>query len=311
MTDTLSIRDRYLGSLLGLACGDALGSTLEFQPPGTFAPLTDMIGGGPFNLQPGQFTDDCSMALCLAESLVHCLGFDPQDQMERYCRWWRTGHLSCTGRCFDIGITVSAALRKYEATGNPFAGSTDPRSAGNGSLMRLAPVPMAYRNDPIKAIHFAAESSRTTHGAQTCLDACRYYATLIIGALNGRSKAELLSPSFYTRPLVPEIAEIAVGSYKRKQSSLIAGTGYVVRSLEAALWAFYSSSSFEEGALLAANLGDDADTTGAVFGQLAGSFYGVQGIPDGWLDKLAMREFITDLADQLLALSKAPLVHNS
>jgi ADP-ribosyl-[dinitrogen reductase] hydrolase len=303
MTDALHIRDRYRGALLGLAIGDALGTTLEFKPPGTFAPLTDMIGGGPFNLQPGQWTDDTSMALCMGTSLIEQRGFDADDQMKRYVRWRDEGYLSCTGRCFDIGITVSGALSKYLQTGNPFAGSTDPRSAGNGSLMRLAPIPMAYRNDPIKAIHFAAESSRITHGAAAAIDACKFYATLIVAALDGCPKEDLLNPLMYPGELVPEIREIANGSYKQRNPPEIIGSGYVVRSLEAALWAFYRSSTFAEGALLAANLGDDADTTAAVVGQLAGSFYGVDAIPAKWLAKLAMRERIEQLANELLALS--------
>jgi ADP-ribosyl-[dinitrogen reductase] hydrolase len=136
----------------------SLGTTLEFKPPGTFRPLTDMAGGGPFNLQPGQWTDDTSMALCLAESLVRTRGFDPKDQMDRYCRWWQEGHLSSTGRCFDIGLTVSAALSKYTETGDPFSGSVDRRTAGNGSLMRLVPVPLAYRANPELAILYAGEA---------------------------------------------------------------------------------------------------------------------------------------------------------
>jgi ADP-ribosylglycohydrolase len=268
-----------------------------------------MVGGGPFNLQPGQWTDDTSMALCLGESLVHCHGFDPKDQMERYCRWWQEGHLSCTGRCFDIGGTVSAALSKYTETGDPFSGSVDPRSAGNGSLMRLAPVPLAYRENSERAIHYAGESSRTTHGAPAAVDACKFYAALILGALNGRPKEELLSPGFYQGSLVPEIAEIAAGSFKQKNPPQIVGSGYVVRSLEAALWAFYRSNTFEKGALRAANLGDDADTTAAICGQLAGAMYGASGIPPGWLEKLAMREFIEQMADDLLALSNASLGH--
>jgi ADP-ribosyl-[dinitrogen reductase] hydrolase len=170
--------------------------------------------------------------------------------------------------------------------------------------MRLAPIPLAFRGDVEQAIHYAGESSRTTHGAQTCIDACRYYGALILGALAGRSKVELLSLDFYQGSLVPEIREIADGSYKQKNPPAIAGTGYMVRSLEAALWAFYRSSSFERGALLAANLGDDADTTAAVYGQLAGAFHGVDGIPASWLSKLAMREFIEQMADYLLALSE-------
>jgi ADP-ribosyl-[dinitrogen reductase] hydrolase len=299
--NTKQLRNRYRGALLGLAAGDALGTTLEFRSPGTFRPLIDMVGGGPFNLQPGHWTDDTSMALCLGESLVRCQGFDPKDQMERYCRWWQEGYLSCTGRCFDIGCTVSAALSKYTETGDPFSGSVDPRSAGNGSLMRLAPVPLAYRANPEQALWYAGESSRTTHGAQSALDSCKLYAGMILSALDGRSKEEILSPTLYHGLLVPEIREIADGSFKRKNPPAIAGTGYVVRSLEAALWAFYRSNTFEKGALLAANLGDDADTTAAVFGQLGGAYYGVDGIPSGWLAKLTMREFITEMADSLLA----------
>ena len=131
-------RDRFRGCLLGLVAGDALGTTLEFKRPGSFEPIDDMVGGGPHRLQPGQWTDDTSMALCLATSLVERGGFDAADQMQRYVRWWREGYLSSTGCCFDIGNTVSAALSRFIEHGDPYAGSTDPHSAGNGSLMRLA-----------------------------------------------------------------------------------------------------------------------------------------------------------------------------
>jgi ADP-ribosyl-[dinitrogen reductase] hydrolase len=171
--------------------------------------------------------------------------------------------------------------------------------------MRLSPVPMAYRENLERAIHYAGESSRTTHGAPAAVDACKFYTALIVGALKGRSKEELLSADFYQGSLVPEIAEIAAGSYREKNPPQIVGTGYVVKSLEAALWAFYRSSTFERGALLAANLGDDADTTAAVFGQLAGAFYGAEAIPESWLARLAMREFITEMADSLGSFSES------
>jgi ADP-ribosyl-[dinitrogen reductase] hydrolase len=311
----LMIRDRYRGALLGLAVGDALGTTLEFKTPGTFEPITDLIGGGPFRLKPGQWTDDTSMALCLAESLIEKRGFDPKDQMDRYCRWWKKGYLSSTGTCFDIGITVRTALAHYQQSGDPFAGSTDSFSAGNGSLMRLAPVPLAFRQKNVDlAIHNAGESSRTTHAAPTTIDACRYFAGLLLGALEGRSKEELLSSFFCPasdqqywkrHPLSPEIAEIAAGSFKQKQPPAIIGTGFVVRSLEAALWAFYRSDSFRDGALRAVNLGDDADTTGAIYGQLAGAFYGVSAIPEDWIERLTMRDFIYQSAGALFNLSTA------
>ena len=249
----LLVRDRYRGALLGLAVGDALGTTLEFKAPGTFKPITDLVGGGPFSLKPGQWTDDTSMALCLAESLIEKRGFDPRDQMDRYCRWWKEGYLSSTGTCFDIGITVQTALAHYLRSREPLAGSTDPFTAGNGSLMRLAPVPLAFRRDFELAIHIAGESSRTTHAAPTAIDACRYFAGLLLGALEGRSKEELLSSFFYPapdeqywkrHPLSPEIAEIAGGSFKQKQPPAIIGSGFVVRSLEAALWRFTAPNLF-------------------------------------------------------------------
>jgi len=297
--------------MLGLAVGDALGTTLEFKRPGTFTPIADMVGGGPFRLQPGQWTDDTSLALCLAESLIECRDFDSVDQLTRYCRWYREGYLSSTGTCFDIGNATRDALQRFERTGEPFPGSSDPRTAGNGSLMRLAPAPLFFFQNPKEAIDRAGDSSRTTHGAREALDACRYFAGLLIGTIEGRPKTELLSPCFspvpdlwIISPLVPKIAAVAAGSFTQKDPSAIKGSGYVVDSLEAALWAFHRSTSFKEGALLAVNLGDDADTTGAVYGQLAGAYYGEQGIPPKWLAKLAHRELIESLADRLYTLSQ-------
>jgi ADP-ribosylglycohydrolase len=307
----LELTSRYRGALLGLAAGDALGTTLEFRPPGTFEPITDMVGGGPFGLEPGQWTDDTSMALCLAESLVSCKGFDPVDQMRRYLRWYREGYLSSAGRCFDIGNTVSAALHRFERDGNPFAGSSDPHSGGNGSLMRLAPVPLAFAAQPAEAVRLAGQMSRTTHAAPEPVDACRYYAGLILGALRGEAKDRLLSPRYTPVPglwedehLSEGIDRVAAGSFKTKRPAEIRGTGYVVDALEAALWAFQGTHSFEEGALAAVNLGDDADTTGAIYGQLAGAYYGVDAIPDGWRRALALGEQIIALADELLGLSE-------
>jgi ADP-ribosyl-[dinitrogen reductase] hydrolase len=300
--------DRVKGALVGLAVGDALGTTLEFKSPGTFAPLTDMVGGGPFQLAPGQWTDDTSMALCLAESLVECSGFVPRDQMDRYLRWWREGHNSSTGRCFDIGNATAQALARYETSGDPLAGSTDPRVAGNGSLMRLAPVPIRFRANPLLAVTLCGASSRTTHAARTCVDACRYFGGLIWAALNGVARELFLTPGyspvpnhFQRDPLCPEIAEVAAGSFMARKPPEIAGSGYVVKSLEAALWAFAHSQDYETGALMAVNLGDDADTTGAIYGQLAGACYGLSGIPVRWVQRLTMKDRIEELAVALVA----------
>ncbi len=299
-------QDRYRGALIGLAACDALGTTVEFCPPGTFKTLTDIVGGGPFGLKPGQWTDDTSMALCLAESLFEKQGFDPADQLERYGRWYRQGHLSSTGACFDVGGTTYRALHLFERTRQPYCGSTDPLAAGNGSIMRLAPVPLFFAGRPEEAIERSGDSSRTTHGAQVCVDACRYMGGLIVGAVSGAGRDEILSelycpvPGYWQdHPLAPEIQEIAHGSFKRRDPPAIRGTGFVVQSLEAALWAFHRSRDFREGALLAVNLGDDADTTGAVYGQIAGAFYGYDGIPQRWREVIAKQDLILRLADGL------------
>ncbi|EJF10770.1 ADP-ribosylglycohydrolase family protein, partial [Pontibacter sp. BAB1700] len=308
---TLTTQDRGRGALLGLAVGDALGTTLEFTQPGSFEPLTDMVGGGPFELEPGQWTDDTSMALCLADSLLHCKGFDPKDQMERYVHWYRDGYRSSTGHCFDIGNATRQALYRFGQTQEPYSGSTDPNTAGNGSIMRLAPVPLYFHQQPEQALEYAAHSSRTTHGARTAVDACVYLSGLIVGALQGRSKEELLAPLFSPvqdywsqYELSPAIGQVAKGTFKALIPPYIKGSGYVVESLEAALWAFHRSETFEEGALLAVNLGDDADTTGAVYGQLAGAYYGEKAIPERWRDLLHEGEEISRLADQLMEQSR-------
>src|SRR5690349_4275252 len=156
---------RARGMLLGLAVGDAVGTTVEFKPPGTFAPVADMVGGGPFALPAGAWTDDTSMALCLAESLVERRGFDPVDQLERYVRWYREGHWSSTGTCFDIGNATRAALQRFERTHEPYPGDADPNAAGNGPIMKLAPVALFFAPDEEAAAEHAQLSTRTTHGA--------------------------------------------------------------------------------------------------------------------------------------------------
>lgn len=305
-------RSRYRGALLGLAAGDALGTTVEFTTPGEFEPLTDIVGGGPFRLKPGEWTDDTSMALCLAESLITRLGFDPVHQLETYVRWYREGHWSVKGRCFDIGTTTAGSLHRFETTRAPYCGPTDPNAAGNGSLMRLAPVPLAFARRPAEAIARSGDSSRTTHAAPACVDACRYFAGLIVAALDGVPKERLLAneyePAVETwlrEPLDEQVAAVAAGSFRTKEPPAIRGSGWVIHSLEAALWAFHKTDTFRDGALLAVNLGEDADTTGAVYGQIAGTYYGDEGIPGPWRAMLAMRDRIIEAADGLYGMAEA------
>ncbi len=291
-----TIRSRYHGALLGLACGDAVGTTVEFSPRGSFAPVTDMTGDGPFSLQAGQWTDDTSMALCLGESLLARDGFDAKDQMARYLNWWKWGYLSATGECYDIGGTVRNALAKFAQTGEPICGSTDPNTAGNGSLMRLVPVVLfAYPN--LKGVlTTAVDSSRTTHAAPEALESCALFANLLHNVLAGLDKSALFAQLQCTL-LEPTLVALASGAFIAKPDIQIRGNGYCVDSLEAALWCFFNTDSFEAAVLRAANLGDDADTTAAIVGQIAGAFYGVEAIPARWLARLAMREDITQMAE--------------
>ena len=298
--------DRYLGCLLGLAIGDALGAAVEFEPPGTFEPVTGYRAGGPHRLAPGEWTDDTSMALCLAQSLLDGNGFDPGGQMRLYLRWWWEGYLSVNGRFVDIGNTTRDALTRFSRTGEPFSGSTEHNTAGNGSLMRLAPVPMAFAARPEEAIRLSGESSRTTHGAIEAVDACRFFAGLLIGALTGVDKDQLLTPTYSPvpglwerEPLCPSIASVAAGSYRSMEPPAIRGTGHVVRSLEATLWAVQKGSAFENSVLLAINLGEDADTTGAICGQLAGALYGAEAIPAALKSGLAQESILSAFAERL------------
>jgi ADP-ribosyl-[dinitrogen reductase] hydrolase len=265
-----------------------------------------MVGGRPFGLKPGEWTDDTSMALALAESLVDAPDLDEADLMRRFCAWAEEGTYSHNGRCFDIGITVRGALSRFRKTGNPVAGSTDPMSAGNGSLMRLAPVAIRFAFEPTRRADVARRQSRTTHGAEEAVEACAAYADLIAGAIAGQGKAELLIPrSGYWPEKVARALRMETLSWPRAQ---VRGSGYVIHSLEAALWAVGNASSYREAVLLAANLGEDADTTAAIAGQLAGALWGASGIPEDWHVKLAWRQRITDLADCLHDMS---LTHRS
>lgn len=292
--------NRAQGALLGLAIGDAIGTTVEFMPRGTFATVIDMVGGGPFNLRAGQWTDDTSMALCLAASLLEH-GFDLNDQIDRYLQWHDEGYMSSTGTCFDIGIATSAALERYRAKGESRAGSAKPDSAGNGSTMRLAPVVLYFQDQPALALQYASEQSKTTHRAPECLMACRLMAEIMLRALQGLPKNQMLAPSQLDLPWTPAMQSLANADYQVKTENDIEGSGYVVKSLEAALWCFYTTDTFEDCVLKAANLGDDADTTAAIAGQIAGAFYGEAAIPAHWKNQVSMATEISQIAKQLSA----------
>jgi ADP-ribosyl-[dinitrogen reductase] hydrolase len=308
--------DRQRGALIGLAVGDALGAAVEFLPPGTFEPVTDYRTGGPHGLAPGEWTDDTSMALALADSIA-TVGWDLDDQAQRYVAWWKTGKYSVTGECFDIGITTRSALGRWLACRDARqSADSHARASGNGSIMRLAPVAIAYGHWlPQHAgalVERLMESSLPTHASPQCRWACAYLGLILAGLMHGMPRDELLGPHWppvnrlnRLGTLDSEIAQIAAGSFRGKQPPAIRGGGYVVHSLEAALWAFHDAQDFSQAVLKAVNLGDDADTTGAVCGQLAGAYWGESGIPAAWRMGLAQYDTIGIAVTRLIEAAKA------
>jgi len=313
--DSSELADRSRGATMGLMLGDALGMPLEFGARDA-RHVSGLEKGGPFNLERGYWTDDSSLAFCTAYSLSKCAGFNPQHMMECYSLWYRYGAFSSTEECFDIGNATRQAIESYLRSGEPYSGSADPKTAGNGSLMKLAPIPIFYSGDFQRTMHFAAESSKLTHKAIEAVDACRYFAALLYGALNGESKAKILDglyspvPDYWDlHPLTPSVKKIALGSYKSKERSQISSSGYVIDTLEAALWAFYRNDDFRSGALEAVNLADDSDTVGAVYGQLAGAFYGEMELPFDWMRKLYKLQAAYHFAQDLLQARAENLRH--
>ena len=288
--DRNAARDRAIGALLGLAVGDAVGAALEFSPKPRDAVLDDMTQGGPHHLARGEWTDDTAMALALADSLAAAPGLDPANLMRRILDWRDTGAYSCTGTCFDIGNATRAALGRFRRTGNPLAGSADPEASGNGVLMRLAPVAIRHWQDRKALEQVAALQTRTTHGSPATLAASDVFSRLLANAIAGASLPEVLASPTATG---------VEGDWRGLHRDAIEGTGWVVRSLQAAVWAVSRTTDFRSAVLLAANLGDDADTTAAIAGQLAGAIYGAAGIPPGWLEALAWRGRLEDAAARL------------
>jgi ADP-ribosyl-[dinitrogen reductase] hydrolase len=296
-------RDRAVGCLLGLAVGDAVGAAVEFQPRDSFPALTDMIGGGPFNLAAGEWTDDTTMALCLAESLLAADELDQTDLMVRLQGWLARGENTVPGKCFDIGATTRAAIERFAADGVATAGIQAATSAGNGSLVRLAPLAIFSAASAERAAVLAVKQSRTTHAAQTCLDACQLFSAQLVDALNGADEEVALRQRVMA--LSPSVLFISAGEYKTKARAEIKSSGFVVHTLEAALWSVWQTGNFRDAVLTAANLGDDSDSVAAVAGQLAGALYGAGAIPDAWLAKLAWRSKIEELANALFDRSRA------
>nr|WP_314489680.1 ADP-ribosylarginine hydrolase Tri1 [uncultured Pseudomonas sp.] len=295
LTDAQAL-DRAQGALLGLAIADAVGTTLEFQPRDR-GHVQDMVGGGPFQLKPGEWTDDTSMALALADTYLSQGRFDYATYAEGLLRWYERGENSANGRCFDIGNATRDALHGWQAQGRNWPGNREASSAGNGSLIRLAPTAIFHRHSMPATWQGSAAQSEVTHRAEEAVQCCQLFGAQLHLALNGADKHEALAPRVCTlsaRPLL-----INAGEYKDKVREQIRSSGYVIDTLEAALWAVWHTDNFRDAVLLAANLADDADSVAATAGQLAGALYGVSGMPPEWVAKVAWSQRIRDLATQL------------
>ena len=287
-------KDRAVASLVGLAIGDALGTTIEFSIRDTYTPVVDLTGGGPFNLSPGEWTDDTSMAVCLAESLIHDPKLDLDDLLSRFHRWRDQGENAVGGRCFDIGHTTTNGISAwyYHQT---VVNNTEDHDSGNGGIMRLAPAAIVGCQDAVVAKDLAVRSSATTHASEQCIAGAEFLAEYLVNLYAGQD----------VRPAATHasIEHIATVDYTQVDREYIKSTGYVIHTLEAAVWAVANTNTFKDAVLLAVNLGDDADTVGAVTGQIAGAKYGLSSIPEGWLNKLYERDRLIELATKLHGIS--------
>jgi len=279
----LDKKDRALGAFMGLAIGDALGVPAEFKMRGEFAPIKGMRGGGPFRLKAGEWTDDTSMALCLADSLNAFREFRGADVLESFHGWWTTGYNSHNGRCFDIGTTTRNAIMKFINTGKIDQADAHIGASGNGGIMRLVPAVIFHHKDRDAAIACAVAQSDLTHPSVECKEGAEKLAGMIFDAIHGASKEDLVD----------------VERLKILPAESIPSSGYVAHTMLAAQWAIATTDNFRDALLAAVNLGDDADTTGAVTGQIAGALYGLSSIPQEWLDVLVWREKLMTLAEEL------------
>ncbi|KAL8701170.1 MAG: hypothetical protein Q9201_005060 [Fulgogasparrea decipioides] len=323
MTTQPSTASRIRGSVYGVAVCDALGGPVEFCRRGNFPTITGLRYNSNFALPPGCWTDDTSMTLCLAQSLVEKNGtFDLEDQVRKYAQWYKEGYMSSIGKCFDIGNATRTALSIWrEQLGNTKAEVMEKGQAaidkalkkkiqcGNGSLMRVSPIGLVFHKDPEKAIEYAALSSQVTHPYPTNSEACKIYTKLVASTFTGCSKSDLASFiadwPFQDPDLSSRFEKYGnLDTWQVVEDEQISSSGYVVHSLEASLWAFFTTNSFEEGALKVVNLGGDADTVGAIYGGIAGAYYGVEALPQSWLEGLQAKGMVDAVVESVVTLVK-------
>ena len=314
MTCTNLRKLRMWGSLIGGVVGDAYGANYEFKARDTYSASDNMEYNTVFNIPAGSFTDDSSMMLCLADSLAEKRTFDPYDQMKKYARWRDNLDYSSVPErgCFDIGRTTKLAIANFmfdeqnkenKEKQVKYYGLDGTYDSGNGGIMRLAPIPIFYWKDIYMSMNYSSLSSKVTHMSEECLDCAALMGLFISLFIKGYTKAGILVfIKKYIRNLSQKVQEIADATFLNKTRNSIESSGYVVHSLEAALWSFYKTNTFEDGMKICANLGRDTDTICCIYGQIAGSCYSIENIPEKWISALQRKEYIFSIFKKFIAV---------
>jgi len=300
-----TLRDRYRGLLFGLALGDAVAAPAQHRRPGTFTRIGDLIGGGPYDVPCGAWTDDAAVPLLIAESLIDAGGLEFADIDRRLAAWQIDGVGSATGQCLGISATLARALA---------ARSADPQALVDATRVDREPLPRAAiaaafeLADPPRAVALAADLARLTHSAPVVVDACRYAASIAVGVLSGVSRAELLQPHWApvpglwrSEPLHRQVAAIAAGAWREPVEPAVLAAGNAVAALRLLMGALASGGGYRDTVLATVNLGLDADANGALAGQFVGALSGAAALPPHWLALLVDAPRIGATADRLLA----------
>lgn len=299
------VRSRLIGGFIGVAVGDALGAPVEFARRGSFPRIVDFSTVAATRLPPGAFTDDTAMTLCLADSLLADPHLNERDLLRRFCRWRDEGAYTSTGQCVGIGQATLRALLDHTRTGAVQA-APRPRSDGNGALMRVIPAALRHFEDVDRAIDVARRQSLTTHASTISATCCAAYVTLAVALLQGEVWSTAIARRHPSWDGSQGPAVVPPGWWTALTADVVHAGGFVVDALRAAFWAVASTSSFEEAVIAAVNLGDDADTVGAIAGGLAGCRYGEASIPARWRGGLINGHVVEDMAARLADAALSP-----
>ncbi|MGK7883871.1 MAG: ADP-ribosylglycohydrolase family protein [Crocosphaera sp.] len=301
--------------VLGVIVGDALGLPVQFEPRSyrDRQPVTEMFGYGVFNVPPGSWSDDSSLTLCLVDALTKVSPTQPKPLLKQisqnFCQWLKDGYLTPFGYAYDVGGTTEQAIGNLSRGSSPLeSGETGERSNGNGSLMRILPLAFCYQKLSLEElIILTHQVGSITHGHQRSNIACGIYIIMAVELLQGQTAQQayqnaipIINKHYQDEIYSSELKyfqRILQGNIETVSRDEISSSGYVVHSLEAALWCLLTTNNYRDAVLKAVNLGDDTDTVAAITGGLAGIFYGVQEIPKHWLEQIPKIDEIINLIE--------------